>query len=223
MKTKLIFLISLALFSCSTNKCLKIYLKEEMKNNKDNSISILRDKKSNSLQVIKVYGGIKRGKTIIKAKSFNQEDYDFIYNRVKGDTLASFWDKKKGASYIVKKRAEKRGDSIFSEKEEKDFHTINNKPIFEFWTKSECKNFKINHLEESFKNEKYYDSIEKISEDKIIYRYNISKPLYTKNNKKVLFSISKREKGFGENYVIIMEKQNGNWSVLERIENPKNY
>ena len=91
----LLLLISLMLFSCSSNRPLSLFMKDEMNKNKEQKIiSILYSRKTNPLDILNVYSGLKIGnRKSSQAKSFTQKEYDELYVKYKNDTIAEYWNK----------------------------------------------------------------------------------------------------------------------------------
>lgn len=88
-------IISLLFISCSSNRCIEVFMKDEIAKNKEQKItSVLFSRKSSTLKVLEIYRGLKIGNRMSsQAKSFNQEDYDMLYTQYKNDTILEYWNK----------------------------------------------------------------------------------------------------------------------------------
>lgn len=138
-KINLLFLLcSLSVISCSTkNSCIESYLKEDMANNKGkNVIPVLAIKKLRTSNTLKTYLGIKRGNRNIQAKSFDQNDYDLLYNENRNDTVTEYWSKKESGKFKFAALIDDDGlykfrDSISSLGNSSEVYNYNlSKPIF---------------------------------------------------------------------------------------------
>lgn len=94
MKKIFIYLFIFSLYSCSSNKCIEVYLNSEKKLNKENYKLILFDRKIEVSKIIKIYKGFKKLNLNTQAKSFNQKDYEYLKNKYEKDTLIKYWNKK---------------------------------------------------------------------------------------------------------------------------------
>lgn len=133
-------LINISLFfffiSCSTNNCIESYLKEKKSNNIGKVASVLTDQKIDVANTLNVYQGRTRGQRDSRAKSFNQEDYDFLRKQYKNDTIIEYWSKKESKDFEFMSLVKRGGlsrlrDSISSTNENLDVYNYNlSKPIF---------------------------------------------------------------------------------------------
>jgi hypothetical protein len=99
-----ILLSSLFFISCSTNNCIKAYIKNEIiENDKKQVISVLTDEKLKVATILTIYIGKKRGKFNTQAKTFNQKNYDYLVNKYKNDTIIEFWNKKECENFKFSK------------------------------------------------------------------------------------------------------------------------
>lgn len=179
---KVLFILSslIVLVSCSTNRCIESYLKEDMQINKEKKItSVLTDKKLKVSNTLSIYMGRKRGNINTQAKSFDQKDYAFLDSKFKNDTTT------------------------------------------EYWSQKQSHNFKFASLVKNGDLSKYLDSSNMSSNNSEVHNFNISKPIFIKNKKYALFSlfVTKQPNSVVEDCVIIMAKKNGNWILLEKVNN----
>lgn len=92
-----------------------------------------------------------------------------------------------------------------------------NDTLIEFWNKKECENFKFSSLLKMNEISNYRDSINKLNDKNIVYRYSLSKPIF--NNKQAFFAIFKTSSlgNVIEDCVIIMKKENEKWIFIEKV------
>ena len=93
MKNQILVLILFNfLVSCSSNKCIKEYIKTETDKNKQEGItSVLNDNKASANYVLEVYGELKYFTKIHNAKTFNQIDYDISTKLIKKESKIEYW------------------------------------------------------------------------------------------------------------------------------------
>ena len=92
MKTTISLLfLSLLLFSCnSTNRCIEVYLNQNL--HKDNTKTlVLLDKKSKNSKTLQIYSDIDFIRNMKVSKTYTQEVYDDLEKMAKGDTLPQYW------------------------------------------------------------------------------------------------------------------------------------
>lgn len=175
-KTIPILLFGFTLFSCSTsNKCIQIYLKDELNNNRSNNItSLLVDKKKETKLVLTAYSYKDLKTNEYKVKNYNQIYYDELKNKISNDTMIENWKKREAEKFNF--------ESIFTNK--------------------------------------YLDFSNKENVKLEIYKYSISKPIFIKNKKIALFGLSiiKKTNNIYDSYLVIMEKENGNWIIKEKVQ-----
>ena len=130
MKKPLILIGLFLLISCSSsNECLKSYLKKEIYKNKNSRIeSMLMDEQLATLKILSIYKGVKIHTMDSKAKSFDQKDYDILYNKYKGDSIKQKWTKKDSRSFGFKEIIGAKEIKNYSINE--DFLTFQSKNYF---------------------------------------------------------------------------------------------
>ncbi|WP_298151762.1 hypothetical protein [Flavobacterium sp.] len=164
------FLITLN--SCSTNKVLQQYIKVDIELNKTKSFATkLYDKKLLASKTLDIYLGTKIHEMNTRAKSFKQDDYDYLVNRYTDASMVANWNMRESKQLGFMDLVETNLPSTTSP---------NNKDI---------------------------------------YIYQLSDPLFTKDKKQVLFSIaiSKTPGLFLDVYVVIMKKEKGKWVLVEKV------
>ncbi len=110
MKKIFICIIPFILLSCSSNKCIKNYLKEELTSNSEKKIiSVLTNRKLKTSNTLNIYIGRKKGNWNTQTKFFNQKDYDSLIEKHKNDTLSDYW-KKNESEYLNFKSLIKYGE-----------------------------------------------------------------------------------------------------------------
>jgi len=177
-------------------------MKEEIhKNNNSKVVSKIDNKKLSKTDILKTYIGVNRGNYNTRAKTFTQEDYEYLKFKYYPDTISYTSNKE----LIVLERAKKQGKVYDIQKYEK-LKKQSLKDI-KFWSDKEVKGFGFENLQIDVEN-------------KAAYLYSISEPIFTKHNKKALFfvSIFKNNDNSHENFVIIMRKEKNDWIFLEKVE-----
>jgi hypothetical protein len=93
--TVLIFALSLTFMSCSTNKCIEIFMRKEVQENKKNNIiSILCYEKRKNNQTLDIYSDnniIEHEKKI--CNTYNKLDYEYLKNKHKNLSKIEYWTK----------------------------------------------------------------------------------------------------------------------------------
>lgn len=192
------------MISCSTNNCLATYTAQEIsKNKKYNIISIINKRKLDNSRTLKTYFGINRGKYNTRAKSFNEEDFEYMIKNLKSDSIN--YEKNKELIVLERLKLQKK------HYDEKKFNILKKEinDLIEFWSDKDIK--RMGFKNKSSNNDKNQNNI---------FEYSFSEPILTKNNKKALFSvsISKKNQNSYEDFLIIMQKTNGKWVFLEKVE-----
>jgi hypothetical protein len=179
MKKYIALVFSLVLFiSCSSNKCIETYFKEEIKIKKEEAKTekedyrkpVLFSRKGNLKFLVTIY---KRHDFFTKnklSKTYNDEVYNFLKTKSETDTITEYWTEKKSKVFGM--------DSII------------------------------------FKSDYHIGKV-----DRCTY-YSISKPVYLKDKKMVLFQVSSfidNEGSSNEDAVIIMRKEKGKWIKVEKV------
>ena len=96
----LIFVLSIALFTCSTKQGLKEYINKETFNNKEAGIStILFNRKPSSITSFSTYSAINYFNNKHFSKTFSQVDYDSLNKLSKKDTIAEYWTEKESKKF----------------------------------------------------------------------------------------------------------------------------
>jgi hypothetical protein len=91
MKKIICLLVVLSFLSCSTNQSINDYLEIENMKSK-NSYCVLASEKTLNSQTLQVYLG-NRMQRDSKPKYSNVEDYNYLKQEYKNDTLKEFWNK----------------------------------------------------------------------------------------------------------------------------------
>lgn len=204
MKKLIYFFLITSMISCSTNNCLATYTAQEIsKNKKYNIISIINKRKLDNSRTLKTYFGINRGKYNTRAKSFNEEDFEYMIKNLKSDSIN--YEKNKELIVLERLKLQKK------HYDEKKFNILKKEinDLIEFWSDKDIK--RMGFKNKSSNNDKNQNNI---------FEYSFSEPILTKNNKKALFSvsISKKNQNSYEDFLIIMQKTNGKWVFLEKVE-----
>lgn len=127
---KIVLLISscLILSSCSSYEPINLYIKEEVKKNKDNKIvSILYSNKPSSNIIPDIYNEKNFKTKIHYSKTFNQLDYEFLKKKSKNDTIINFWTRKEQEKFGFDKLTDySRTESNFESDVKHVFYRISN-------------------------------------------------------------------------------------------------
>ena len=93
MKKQILVLILFGfIVSCSSNKCIKEYLKTEIdKNKQEGIVSILNDNKGKVNFVLEVYQELEFSSNKHISKTFDQKDYDYLSHLIKNDSKIEYW------------------------------------------------------------------------------------------------------------------------------------
>lgn len=204
MKKLIYFFLIPSMISCSTNNCLATYTVQEIsKNKKSNIISIINKRKLDNSRTLKTYFGINRGKYNTRAKSFNQEDFEYMIKNLKSDSIN--YEKNKELIVLERLKLQKKPY------DEKKFNILKKETndFIEFWSEKDIK--RMGFKNKSPNNDKNQNNI---------FEYSFSEPILTENNEKALFSvsISKKYPNTYDDFIIIMQKTNGKWVFLEKVE-----
>ncbi len=176
MKNQFLISIFCFLFSCASGQTLESYVKQEIsKNNKLGLECVLKSKKANTKLVLSIYNDLDIKTKVHRLKTFNQDDYLFLIECTKKDTLDNFWNEK-------------------------------DKSNFGFERMVDEKYMKNHNISENEIN------------GKVIY-YTLSNPVYLKNEKSIVFLVTKSLSLFQkiDTKIILMKKVKGKWKFFDEI------
>ena len=138
----------------------------------------------------------------------------------------TLFDKKTEVSRTLRAYSFK-ADNVYKVKSfnEEDYidlsNTYKNDTIIQFWKEKEIRKLDFSAIAktENFSSKNNY--INKVDTKSKIYYSSLSKPLFNKNNKEVMFGLSIFEgaeaKNLIESSLIIMKKENGQWILVEKF------